>query len=57
MAYCTLGRKILIAFMEKIKKEEDLKKEIIRLKEKVSSLRIRNSWIKKENDLFIITDS
>jgi hypothetical protein len=43
MAYCTLGRKILIAFMEKIKKEEDLKKEIIRLKEKVSSLRIRNS--------------
>jgi hypothetical protein len=29
--------------MEKIKKEEDLKKEIIRLKEKVSSLRIRNS--------------
>jgi hypothetical protein len=29
--------------MEKIKKEEDLKKEIIRLKEKISSLRIRNS--------------
>lgn len=59
MVYCILERRILIEFMEKMKKVENLIEKIINLlqkeKEKGSSLRIKNLVIKKENDLFTLS--
>lgn len=59
MVYCILERRILIGFMEKMKKVENLIEKIINLlqkeKEKGSSLRIKNLVIKKENDLFTLS--
>lgn len=59
MVYCILERRILIEFMEKMKKVGNLIEKIINLlqkeKEKGSSLRIKNLVIKKENDLFTLS--
>lgn len=59
MVYCILERRILIEFMEKMKKVGNLIEMIINLlqkeKEKGSSLRIKNLVIKKENDLFTLS--
>jgi hypothetical protein len=59
MVYCILERRILIEFMEKMKRGENLIEKIINLlqkeKEKGSSLRIKNLVIKKENDLFTLS--
>lgn len=57
MAFCTLERKILTAFMEKMKKVYDSRSEIIinrkeTEKENPSNQRIKNLAIKKENDPF-----